>query len=75
MASTPTEWRTTTNFRAGPHHERKHVYPQTRQKGLPYLVDDVLDILTNNGIRSQGYADDIVIITVGKFENTPCDNI
>ncbi len=37
------------------------------------VVDELLELLTNNGIRCQGYADDIVIVARGKFENTLCD--
>ncbi len=37
------------------------------------VVDELLELLTNNGIRCQGYADDIVIMARGKFENTLCD--
>ena len=32
------------------------------------VVDDLLERLTSNGIRCQGYADDIVILARGKFE-------
>lgn len=37
------------------------------------VVDDLIELLTNNGIRSQGYADDIVILARDKFEYTLCD--
>ncbi|XP_050339722.1 uncharacterized protein LOC126766064 [Bactrocera neohumeralis] len=37
------------------------------------VVDELLVLLTNNGIRCQGYADDIVIIARGKFVSTLCD--
>ncbi len=30
---------------------------------LSLVVDDLLELLTSNGIRCQGYADDIVILT------------
>nr|AMS38365.1 hypothetical protein [Bactrocera tryoni] len=39
------------------------------------VVDDLLALLTDNGIRCQGYADDIVIIARGKYEDTLCDLI
>jgi len=39
------------------------------------LVDELLDRLTRRGILCQGYADDIVIIARGKYEETLCDII
>ncbi|XP_049315637.1 uncharacterized protein LOC125779115 [Bactrocera dorsalis] len=37
------------------------------------IVDELLELLTSNGIRCLGYADDIVIMARGRFENTLCD--
>lgn len=37
------------------------------------VVDELLTNLTNRDITCQGYADDIVIMTKGKFESTLCD--
>jgi len=39
------------------------------------LVDELLDRLTRRGILCQGYADDIFIIAIGKYEETLCDII
>jgi len=39
------------------------------------LVDELLRRLAVKGIQCQGYADDIVIIARGKFEETLCDII
>ena len=39
------------------------------------VVDELLHKLSNKGIEIQGYADDIVIIAKGKFEETLCDII
>jgi len=39
------------------------------------LVDELLERLTRRGILCQGYADDIVIIASGKYEETLCDII
>lgn len=39
------------------------------------VIDELLEELNNHGIDSQGYADDIVIIARGKFEETLCDII
>ena len=39
------------------------------------VVDELLEILTSNGIRCQAYADDIVILARGKVEETLCDII
>jgi len=39
------------------------------------LVDELLRRLARKGIQCQGYADDIVIIARGKFEETLCDII
>ena len=39
------------------------------------VVDELLDVLTNTGIQVQGYADDIVLICRGKYEDTLCDRI
>ena len=37
------------------------------------VVEDLLELVTRNGIRCQGYADDIVILARGKFVDTLCD--
>ena len=39
------------------------------------LVDELLVELTSKGITCQGYADDIVILALGRFESTLCDII
>lgn len=39
------------------------------------VVDELLNILNNQGLTALGYADDIVLITKGKYENTMCDII
>jgi len=39
------------------------------------LVDELLKRLKSKGIQCQGYAGDIVIIALGKFEETLCDII
>jgi len=39
------------------------------------LVEELLERLIRRGILSQGYADDIVIIATGKYEETLCDII
>lgn len=39
------------------------------------VVDELLGILTGGGLHCIGYADDIVIIAKGKFEETLCDLI
>jgi len=39
------------------------------------LVDELLKRLASKGIQCQGYADDIVIIARGRFEETLCDII
>lgn len=47
----------------------------TKRRSTVYLRveprrDDLLELITNNRIRCQGYADDIVILVRGKFENS-----
>jgi len=37
------------------------------------VVDELLGILTGNGVTCLGYADDIVIMAKGKFVGTLCD--
>lgn len=39
------------------------------------VVDELLEKITNCGIRCIGYADDIVLIARGKFESTLCEII
>ena len=39
------------------------------------VVDELLDMLDNQGFTALGYADDIVLITKGKYEDTMCDII